>query len=171
MSALAVRAEPLGEDRHRRRYWWGLGGQRGCLFVEDAEGGLVGAWTSPSEVAALMAALDKRGVREARLLAELTKVLPTPGTALAVSQVRGGAPSCTMLGSVHQAVAGTYRVSGGQSTTSAVVLFCSCHRSGKPCRTTVGLAGIASEVLQARRIAAGAAGTRGHQPGHERGHT
>ncbi|KAK9806531.1 hypothetical protein WJX73_007900 [Symbiochloris irregularis] len=73
LSALAIRAEPLGQDRHWRRYWWGLGSQRGCLFVEDCSAGVIGAWTSPQEVAALMAALDNRGLRERGLLAELTK--------------------------------------------------------------------------------------------------
>ena len=74
MSALAIRAKPLGEDRQHRRYWWGLGGQRGCLFVEDSDPRLMGAWNSMSEVDALIAALDRRGVRELGLLTELNKV-------------------------------------------------------------------------------------------------
>ena len=53
---------------------WGLGSQRGCLFVEDCSAGVIGAWTSPQEVAALLAALDNRGLRERGLLSELTKV-------------------------------------------------------------------------------------------------
>lgn len=74
LSELAVRAKPLGQDRHYRRYWWGLGAQRGCLFVEDAEARLVGAWHTIAEIDSLMQALDGRGVREQGLLAELSKV-------------------------------------------------------------------------------------------------
>ena len=33
----SVRRVPLGADRHHRRYWWGLAGQRPVVWVEDAE--------------------------------------------------------------------------------------------------------------------------------------
>lgn len=65
-----VRRAPLGTDRHFRRYWWGVAGARAAVYVEQDTGagaGRLGSWTSPSELQALLDALDKRGVRELAL--------------------------------------------------------------------------------------------------------
>ena len=53
---------------------WRLGAQGACLIVEDADKGLLGAWSSRQEVQQLVAALDRRGDREVALANELTKV-------------------------------------------------------------------------------------------------
>ena len=53
---------------------WRLGAQSACLIVEDADQGLLGAWSSRQEVQQLVAALDRRGERELALANELTKV-------------------------------------------------------------------------------------------------
>ena len=68
-----IRRAPLGQDRHFRRYWWGAAGQRGALYVEDEQG----CWAvlrTRADLDALMAALDKRGVRELALHGALEKV-------------------------------------------------------------------------------------------------
>lgn len=68
-----MRRAPLGLDRHHRRYWYGVAGQRSLLYVEDADGKW-GALRTPEQLDALLAALDKRGVRESALHAALEKV-------------------------------------------------------------------------------------------------
>lgn len=35
LPGVAMRAEPLGYDRHYRRYWWGLAGRRDVVMVEE----------------------------------------------------------------------------------------------------------------------------------------
>ncbi|KAK9817866.1 hypothetical protein WJX72_003391 [[Myrmecia] bisecta] len=67
-----VRRAPLGLDRHHRKYWWGMAGYRALVYVED-EAGLWGSWSQPGEVEAVMAVLDKRGIRESALLDALGK--------------------------------------------------------------------------------------------------
>ncbi len=69
----SVRRAPLGWDRAHRRYWWGLAGERACIYTEDGEG-RIGRMTAPDQLAALMAVLDTRGCREAGLLASCEKV-------------------------------------------------------------------------------------------------
>ncbi|MCJ1461826.1 hypothetical protein MMC07_000425 [Pseudocyphellaria aurata] len=94
LSSLAVRAKPLGQDRHYRRYWWGLGGQRGCLFVEDADAKLLGAWHTTAEIDGLIKALDGKGVREHGLLAELNKARE----AIALAMQPGSTPTTSTAG-------------------------------------------------------------------------
>lgn len=68
-----MRRNPLGWDRAHRRYWWGLAGERRCIYTEDAAG-RIGLMTAPEHLDALTAALDARGAREAGLLASCEKV-------------------------------------------------------------------------------------------------
>jgi hypothetical protein len=68
-----VRRTPLGADRAHRRYWWGLGGERGCILAEE-EGGRIGRLEHPEQLDAVLDALDGRGVREAGLQAQCEKV-------------------------------------------------------------------------------------------------
>lgn len=69
----SVRRAPLGWDRAHRRYWWGLAGERACIYTEDGDG-RIGCMTAPDQLSALMAVLDSRGLREAGLLASCEKV-------------------------------------------------------------------------------------------------
>ena len=68
----SVRAEPLGVDRHWRRYHW-LSSARGQIFVEEPEGAAVGIIASAGDLEALVAGLNPAGTRERALLAELRK--------------------------------------------------------------------------------------------------
>ena len=63
---------PLGLDRYYRRYWWGLGGVRGVVYVE-AEDGCWARLSSLEELGGLVESLDERGVREAELLDSIDK--------------------------------------------------------------------------------------------------
>lgn len=69
----SVRRAPLGWDRAHRRYWWGLAGERACIYTEDGDG-RISRMTAPDQLSALMAVLDSRGLREAGLLASCEKV-------------------------------------------------------------------------------------------------
>lgn len=76
---LAVRHNPIGLDRYHRRYWWGLAGERGVLFVEEGNDGEDASWsvaqlTSPPQLDALLTALDRDGIREAALAQNLEDV-------------------------------------------------------------------------------------------------
>eukprot|EP00873_Tetraselmis_striata_P021792 jgi/Tetstr1/442056/TSEL_030235.t1 len=71
-----VRQAPLGLDRHRRRYWWGLGAVRGVVYVES-ETGEWAAITTPEELDKLYDSLDKRGLREAELRDSIDKYYHT----------------------------------------------------------------------------------------------
>eukprot|EP00798_Chlamydomonas_sp_ICE-L_P032210 gene32210-16767_t len=75
LDKLAQRRAPLGSDRHHRRYWWGLAGQRSSLLVEDAEGRWLCIDTL-AQVDELMAGLDTRGVRERDLKRALDSIYP-----------------------------------------------------------------------------------------------
>lgn len=68
-----IRRAPLGQDRNYRRYWWGVAGQRSHIYVEDDRGRL-SFMSTVKEVDELMAALDKRGIRELALHTGLEKV-------------------------------------------------------------------------------------------------
>jgi hypothetical protein len=86
LERLAVRRAPLGADRHGRRYWWGLAGHREALLVEEgvADGEGVarsaaaveprwGEYATVEAAAALLASLERRGVREVALAGALEK--------------------------------------------------------------------------------------------------
>jgi hypothetical protein len=86
LERLAVRRAPLGADRHGRRYWWGLAGHREVLLVEEgvADGEGVarsaaaveprwGEYATVEAAAALLASLERRGVRELALAGALEK--------------------------------------------------------------------------------------------------
>ena len=59
----AVRRLPLGSDRHHRRYWWGLAGHRGEVWVEDAE---VRACGQRPPLLSLPLCLQLQSLKEAR---------------------------------------------------------------------------------------------------------
>lgn len=63
---VAVRTSPLGEDRHKRRYWWGLGGHAGPLYVEMIDGSW-GQVTTKQRLDAIIKSLNVKGIRELQL--------------------------------------------------------------------------------------------------------
>ena len=62
-NAVSVRTKSLGKDRHARTYWWGVGGMKACVFVEDVDGGW-GVFNTKNEVDTLMNALHSWGKNE-----------------------------------------------------------------------------------------------------------
>ena len=68
-AAVAVRTKALGKDRFLRTYWWGIGGVKGAVYVEDLKGNW-GVLTARREVDALVDALHVWGVREKALRAK-----------------------------------------------------------------------------------------------------
>eukprot|EP01025_Chloroclados_australasicus_P036768 TRINITY_DN3744_c0_g2_i4.p1 TRINITY_DN3744_c0_g2~~TRINITY_DN3744_c0_g2_i4.p1 ORF type:complete len:1342 (-),score=216.12 TRINITY_DN3744_c0_g2_i4:987-5012(-) len=66
LDKLAVRRVPLGYDRQRRQYWWGVGHLYSCLLVEDLEGHW-GLFNTIEQIEELMQSLDDRGEREKEL--------------------------------------------------------------------------------------------------------
>jgi hypothetical protein len=89
----ALRRAPLGYDRRYRRYWWGLGGHRAALFVEDGDGGNGNVWgqyDTVEAVEALLESMDRRGVRERALAEALEKQLQaiTAGMRKGMGQVQ-----------------------------------------------------------------------------------
>lgn len=87
-SKIAIRAPLLGQDRHRRRYYWGLGGRKDRVYYE-----LEGTWgvlDSIDQVRALLEALDPRGVRERALREELEASLKSIERAFRVAATGGG---------------------------------------------------------------------------------
>ena len=71
MEALALRRCALGSDRHHRQYWFFPKGAG--LYVEEENSKKWGVLSSIEEVDALIASLDKRGIRELGLLRALEK--------------------------------------------------------------------------------------------------
>jgi hypothetical protein len=68
------RTEPLGLDRHHRRYWW-LRGTPGCIFVEDGDDGTsVGVIASQVVLDDLLKKLNRRGPRERELYLALQRI-------------------------------------------------------------------------------------------------
>ena len=57
---------PIGLDRYYRRYWWGLGGVRSVILVEDTDE-FVALVTSEAALNQLLESLDVRGIREKEL--------------------------------------------------------------------------------------------------------
>ncbi len=68
----SVRRNPLGMDRHHRCYWWGLGGERNLIYVQDND--RVAPLTRPAQLDALYEVLDRRGIREAGLAQGIERV-------------------------------------------------------------------------------------------------
>ena len=73
---VAVRVRPLGQDRDRNTYWWGIGGVKAALYVEDINGKWF-VYTTRQEVKDLMDALHHWGVRERKLKQELKRRIHT----------------------------------------------------------------------------------------------
>jgi hypothetical protein len=73
---VAVRVKPLGQDRHHRTYWWGVGGVKAAVYVEDA-GGMWGVLSTYKEVDALVDALHHWGDRERALKHALARRVHT----------------------------------------------------------------------------------------------
>ena len=67
-----LRQEPVGKDRYLRKYWWGLGGCRYRLMVEDSNG-RCGLISTSEDFLKLMDSLDERGIRERALKESLAK--------------------------------------------------------------------------------------------------
>lgn len=66
LEATAMRTEPLGLDRHCRRYWWLLS-DPGFLFVEEPDGQRVGVISTKQQLDEVMSRLNRRGPRERAL--------------------------------------------------------------------------------------------------------
>ena len=60
MEQYIVRPCPLGLDRKHRRYWWGVGGVRGCVSVEGEHEGEWHRIDCPEQLEQLAASLDTR---------------------------------------------------------------------------------------------------------------
>lgn len=89
------RRQPLGLDRHHRRYWWGLAGLRAQLLVEDPmRNNRWGVFSRPEDVSALSDSLQPRGCREKELKQSLDKVQ----SAIASAMRRGAANAAGELG-------------------------------------------------------------------------
>ena len=61
-----VRREPLGSDRNNCRYWWGAGGSKSEILVEDPDGKL-GVISTVKDFEKLVASLETRGIQEHKL--------------------------------------------------------------------------------------------------------
>eukprot|EP00890_Picochlorum_soloecismus_P000648 jgi/Picsp_1/1584/NSC_05062-R1_nucleosome positioning protein len=69
---LKLRQEPIGVDRFYRKYFWGLAGLRGALFIIDEDDNLSEVNTE-NELHTLFNALDPRGIREKALKESIEK--------------------------------------------------------------------------------------------------
>jgi hypothetical protein len=67
-----VRREPLGSDRNNYRYWWGVGGLKSEILVEDING-KIGVISTVKEFEKLVSCLDVRGIREHELHETLSR--------------------------------------------------------------------------------------------------
>jgi len=116
---VAVRAEPLGEDRSRRRFWWPLAGISSLVFVEttwvgEERASAWGALSRPQELDELIARLNPRGCREAALRAALRKrhaaiaaaLRPSAGPYPSDAVERAEAEAAVAARPVHPALAG-----------------------------------------------------------------
>jgi len=71
-AAVAVRVHKLGVDRDHRSYWWGIGGSKAAVYVEDIQG----HWfvlDTRDEIDDLVEALHSWGTKEKKLKAELAR--------------------------------------------------------------------------------------------------
>lgn len=62
----AYRTDPLGQDRHSRRYWW-LRGTPSHILIESADGAPAGAIATETQLEDLLAKLNRRGPKESEL--------------------------------------------------------------------------------------------------------
>ncbi len=67
---------PIGIDRYHRRYWWGLGGAKSDILVEDTDE-FVALVTSKDALTELLESLDVRGEREERLQKNILAIKDT----------------------------------------------------------------------------------------------
>ena len=74
--AVSVRTKPLGKDRADRTYWWGVGGMKGVVYVEDV-GGNWGVLSTRKEMDELMDALHSWGNHERALKQALHRRIHT----------------------------------------------------------------------------------------------
>ena len=69
---LRLRQEPIGVDRYYRKYFWGLAGLRGALFIVDKNEKLSEINTE-TDLDILLSTLDSRGIREKALKESIEK--------------------------------------------------------------------------------------------------
>lgn len=72
-----TRRQPLGLDRASRRYWWGIGGTKDEILIEDPGSGRIAILSTERGVEDLISSLDTRGIREASLHAALMAIKDT----------------------------------------------------------------------------------------------
>ena len=72
-----TRRQPLGLDRASRRYWWGVGGIKDEILIEDPDSGRIAILSTEQGVEDLISSLDTRGIREASLHAALMAIKDT----------------------------------------------------------------------------------------------
>lgn len=72
-----MRREPLGLDRKHRRYWWGLGGIKDEILVEDSNSDRIALITTEHGIESLISSLDTRGIREKSLYAAISTIKDT----------------------------------------------------------------------------------------------
>lgn len=72
-----MRRQPLGLDRTYRRYWWGLGGAKDEILIEEPISGRVAMISTEEGIDDLIASLDIRGIREKSLHATLMTIKDT----------------------------------------------------------------------------------------------
>ena len=82
----AYRTDPLGLDRHSRRYWW-LRGTPSHIFIENQEGAPAGAISTQEQVDDLLAKLNRRGPRESELYHNLRHKYDTIVASFAAEQL------------------------------------------------------------------------------------
>uniref|UniRef100_A0A061RK79 Bromodomain adjacent to zinc finger domain protein 1A n=1 Tax=Tetraselmis sp. GSL018 TaxID=582737 RepID=A0A061RK79_9CHLO len=86
----AVRVEPLGSDRHNRRYMWFENGEPHAVFVECDDGKELYCISRLREAEEIISTLNPKGVREERLLSNLKRVcgeLTAKGVPLPLSDI------------------------------------------------------------------------------------
>ena len=75
-AAVSVRTKSLGKDRRHRTYWWGIGGVKHVVYVEDVDG-TWGVLAKRKEVDQLMDALHAWGNNERALKQALQRRVHT----------------------------------------------------------------------------------------------
>ena len=75
-NAVSVRTKSLGKDRNGRTYWWGVGGEKGVVYVEDVDGKW-GVFSERTDLDSLMEALHVWGANEKVLKQNLQRRVHT----------------------------------------------------------------------------------------------